>query len=69
MNLNAIRRKLAVCKRCDYRCTGCPHALPCVRQGQNVRPTECYLCWHNEGTILPRDCRLRRAPVRTRVHA
>ena len=69
MNLSAIRRKLSICKRCDYRCTGCPHALPCVRQGRQVRPTECYICWHNEGNVLPRNCRLRRTPVRTRVRA
>jgi len=69
MNTSAIRRRLRVCKRCDYFCTGCPHALPCEKQGQKVRPTECYLCWHNQGTILPKDCRLRRSPLRTKIRA
>jgi hypothetical protein len=59
MNTNSIRRKLRVCSRCAFLCTGCPHALPCARQGQRVRPTECYLCWHNQGTVLPTDCALR----------
>ncbi len=67
MNTNAIKRRLRICKRCDYSCTGCPNALPCQRQGQKVRPTECYVCWHNQGTILPRDCRLRRTPARVKV--
>ena len=61
MNTSSIKRKLQSCRRCDFLCTGCPHALLCSRQGQRVRPTECYVCWHNEGTVLPRDCRLRHA--------
>jgi len=69
MNTNAIRRKLSVCKRCRYDCADCPYALPCIRQGQRVRPTECYLCWHNEGTTLPADCRLRRIPAEQRARA
>ena len=44
-----------------------PTPLPCERQGQKVRPTECYVCWHNQGTMLPKDCRLRRTPVRVKV--
>jgi len=67
MNTSAIKRRLRVCKRCDYFCTGCPHALPCERQGQKVRPTECYVCWHNQGTSVPKQCRLRRTPVRVKV--
>jgi len=67
MNTSAIKRRLTVCKRRDYLCTGCPHALPCERQGQKVRPTECYVCWHNQGTILPKDCPVRRTPVRAKV--
>jgi hypothetical protein len=63
MNTTAIRRKLRSCKGCRYACSDCPYALPCVRQGRSVRPIECYLCWHNEGTTLPADCRLRRTPV------
>jgi hypothetical protein len=62
MNTSSIKRKLRVCNRCAYLCTGCPHALPCTTQGQRVRPTECYVCWHNQGTVLPKDCRLRRSP-------
>jgi Fe-S-cluster-containing dehydrogenase component len=68
MNTGSIKRRLRACKGCAYLCTSCPHALPCVRQGQKVRPTECYLCWHNQGTVLPKDCRLRRTPIRTKVH-
>ncbi len=63
MNTSAIRRKLRVCSRCAFRCTGCPHALPCAKQGQRVRPMECYLCWHNQGTVLPTDCALRHPQV------
>jgi hypothetical protein len=59
MNTGVIRSKLRVCKRCDSLCEKCPHALPCAMLGQRVRPTECYICWHNEGTALPRDCRVR----------
>lgn len=59
MNTRSIRNKLRVCNRCDYLCDKCPHALQCVRLGQQVRPTECYICWHNEGTVLPRDCHVR----------
>lgn len=59
MNTRSIRNKLRVCKRCDYLCAKCPHVLACARLGQRVRPTECYICWHNEGTVLPRDCRVR----------
>ncbi len=59
MNTRVIRSKLRVCKRCDYLCTECPHVLSCAMLGQKVRPTECYMCWHNEGVILPRDCRVR----------
>ncbi|HQN34518.1 MAG TPA: hypothetical protein PK019_14000 [Sedimentisphaerales bacterium] len=68
MNTGSIKRRLRVCQGCAYLCKGCPHALPCVRQGQRVRPTECYVCWHNQRTALPRDCRLRRTPIRTKVH-
>jgi hypothetical protein len=64
MNTSSIKRKLPPCRRCDFLCTGCPHALLCSKQGQRVRPTECYVCWHNEGTVLPRDCRLRHAHTR-----
>ena len=64
MNTSSIRRKLLTCRRCDFLCTGCPHAVLCHKQGQQVRPTECYVCWHNEGTVLPRDCRLRHAHTR-----
>jgi hypothetical protein len=60
MNTSSIKRKLSVCRRCEFLCTDCPHALPCAVQGQQVKPVECYLCWHNQGTILPMDCRLRR---------
>lgn len=60
MNTTAIRRKLRTCKGCRYLCTDCPYALPCIRQGRDVRPIECYLCWHNEGIAVPADCRLRR---------
>ncbi|HPC95747.1 MAG TPA: hypothetical protein PLU87_12450 [Sedimentisphaerales bacterium] len=67
MNTGSIKRRLRVCQGCAYLCKGCPHALPCIRQGQKVRPTECYVCWHNQGTILPRDCRLRLTPVRKKV--
>lgn len=65
MNTRSIRNKLRVCKRCDYLCAKCPHAMQCARLGQRVRPTECYICWHNEGITLPRDCRVRsrRAPA------
>lgn len=63
MNTSSIRRKLRVCSRCAYLCTRCPHALPCAQQGPRVRPMECYLCWHNQGTILPADCGLRRPQV------
>ncbi len=59
MNTGVIRSKLRVCKRCDHLCAKCPHALECSMLGQRVRPTECYICWHNEGTVLPRDCRVR----------
>jgi hypothetical protein len=69
MNTSSIKRKLPTCRRCAYTCTGCPHALPCSRQGQRVRPTECYVCWHNEGTVVPKDCRLRHALTREPVHA
>ena len=69
MNTSAIKRRLRACKGCNYFCTGCPHALPCERQGQKVRPTECYVCWHNQGTMLLKDCRVSRTPVRTKVHA
>jgi hypothetical protein len=65
MNTSSIKRKLRVCRRCEFLCTGCPHALPCAVQGQRVKPVECYLCWHNKGTVLPRDCRLRPRPART----
>ena len=67
MNINSIKRKLWVCKRCTYVCTDCPHALACDRQGRRVTPIECYLCWHNQGTVLPRDCGLRRAPARVKA--
>ncbi len=60
MNTGSIKRKLRICKRCEFLCTRCPHALPCEQQRQRVRPVECYLCWHNQGTVLPRDCALRR---------
>jgi hypothetical protein len=66
MNTSAIKRKLRVCRRCEFLCAGCPHALPCAMQGQRVKPVECYVCWHNKGTVLPGDCSLRResmAPV------
>lgn len=63
MNTGVIRSKLRVCKRCDYLCEKCPHALQCAALGQRVRPTECYICWHNEGTALPRDCRVRNRPA------
>jgi hypothetical protein len=63
MNTSSIKRKLQVCRRCEFLCMGCPHALPCEVQGQRVRPVECYLCWHNPGTVLPTDCALRRQPV------
>jgi len=69
MNTSAIKRKLHACRHCEYLCTGCPHALPCNRQGQRVRPTECYVCWHNEGTVLPKECRLRHAQPRKPVPA
>jgi hypothetical protein len=69
MNTSSIKRKLSTCRRCAYTCTGCPHALPCSRQGQRVRPTECYVCWHNEGTVVPKDCRLRHALTHEPVHA
>jgi hypothetical protein len=59
MNTSSIKRKLRVCRRCEFLCTGCPHALPCAVQGQRVKPVECYLCWHNKGTVLPSDCGLR----------
>jgi hypothetical protein len=59
MNTSSIKRKLQVCRRCEFLCTGCPHALPCAVQGQQVKPVECYLCWHNQGTVLPGDCSLR----------
>lgn len=69
MNTGSIKKRLRVCKRCEFLCTGCPHALLCAVQGQRVRPTECYICWHNEGTVLPKDCRIRScrpaAPART----
>ena len=67
MNTSSIRRKLRVCKGCMFACKNCPHALPCARQGQRVTPTECYLCWYNQGTILPRDCAVRRTPARRTV--
>ena len=67
MNISSIKRKLWVCKRCAYLCTGYPHASPCDRQGGRVTPVECYLCWHNQGTILPRDCQLRRLPARAKA--
>ena len=60
MNTGSIKRKLRICKRCEFLCTRCPHALPCAVQNQRVRPIECYMCWHNQGTVLPRDCALRR---------
>ena len=60
MNTVSIKRKLRVCKRCEFLCARCPHALPCAIQRQRVRPIECYLCWHNPGTLLPKDCGLRR---------
>ena len=63
MNTVSIKRKLRVCKRCEFLCKQCPHALPCEKQGQRVRPMECYLCWYNQGTVLPRDCPVRRKPV------
>jgi hypothetical protein len=63
MNTSSIKRKLKVCRRCDFLCVSCPHALPCAVQGQRVRPVECYLCWHNQGTVLPTDCPLRRRPT------
>ncbi len=63
MNTSSIKRKLQVCRRCEFLCEGCPHALPCAVQGQRVKPVECYLCWHNQGTVLPRDCRLRPRPA------
>ena len=69
MNTSSIKRKLPTCRRCAYLCTGCPHALPCSQQGQQVRPTECYVCWYNEGTILPKDCRVRRVQTRKPLHA
>lgn len=59
MNTGSIKKRLRVCKRCEFLCTHCPHALQCAKQGQQVRPTECYICWHNDGTILPKDCRVR----------
>jgi len=63
MNTGSIKRRLRVCKRCEFLCTRCPHALHCAKQGQRVRPTECYICWHNDGTILPKDCRVRARQV------
>ena len=69
MNTSAIKRKLKVCRRCEFLCTGCPHALPCAVQGQHVKPVECYLCWHNKGTVLPRDCHLRPDPPREQAKA
>ena len=63
MNTSSIKRKLSTCRRCAFLCTACPYALPCSKQGQRVRPTECYVCWHNEGTLLPKDCRHRQAPT------
>ncbi|MBP7050388.1 MAG: hypothetical protein KBE65_05175 [Phycisphaerae bacterium] len=59
MNTGSIKMRLRPCRRCEYLCTDCPHALHCAVQGQRVRPTECYICWHNEGTLLPKDCRVR----------
>jgi len=69
MNTGSIKRKLRICKRCEFLCTRCPHAMPCTVQRQRVRPIECYLCWHNQGTVLPRDCRFRHqtAPHTTRT--
>lgn len=63
MNTSSIKRKLQVCRRCEFLCTGCPYALPCAVQGQQVKPVECYFCWHNQGTVLPTDCRLRRRGI------
>jgi hypothetical protein len=63
MNTGSIKKRLRVCKRCEFLCTHCPHVLPCARLGQKVRPTECYICWHNEGTVLPKDCRVRSRSV------
>lgn len=59
MNAHSIQTKVRVCRRCNYLCAECPHVLPCTTLGQKVRPTECYICWHNEGTTLPKDCRIR----------
>ncbi len=68
MNTGSIKRRLRICKRCEFLCTNCPHALPCSVQGQPVRPTECYICWHNEGTLLPKDCRLRNRSAGAAAH-
>lgn len=68
MNTGVIRSKLRVCKRCDSLCAKCSHALPCAMLGQRVRPTECYICWHNEGTALPSDCRVRNHPAKSHAH-
>jgi hypothetical protein len=63
MNTISIKRKLKVCRRCEFLCARCPHALPCEAQGQRVRPVECYLCWHNQGTVLPTDCGVRHRAI------
>ncbi len=60
MNTSSIKRKLPACRRCEFLCTGCPYTQPCAVQGQRVKPVECCLYWHNQGTVLPTDCRLRR---------
>lgn len=63
MNTNSIKRKLRVCRRCQFLCTACPHTMACATQGQRVRPLECYLCWYNQGTVLPKSCVVRRGPA------